>query len=148
MTPTEASDEKNHLTVFLRMNAQLPGAKKLQKPKFHVGDEVRISKVKRTFEKGATPHFSHKIFKVTEVLKTSPVTYKLSDFKDEPIIGSFYEQQLLKTKVPDYFIVDEILGSRAVGPKKEYLVSFEGWPTSFNQYIPQVVLDTMPKKTI
>ena len=86
MTPTEASDEKNHLTVFLRMNAQLPGAKKLQKPKFHVGDEVRISKVKRTFEKGATPHFSHEIFKVTEVLKTSPVTYKLSDFKDEPMV--------------------------------------------------------------
>ena len=63
MTPTEASDEKNHLTVFLRMNVQLPGAKKLQKPKFHVGDEVRISKVKPTLKKGAHHIFLMKFSK-------------------------------------------------------------------------------------
>ena len=39
----------------------------LTKPKFKVGDEVRISKYKnKTFEKGYTPNYSKKVFIIDE----------------------------------------------------------------------------------
>lgn len=99
MTPTEASNPKNHLKVFLLLNSD-QSEKKTKKPTLRVGDHVRISRIKGTFEKGSAPNFSHEIFKVSEVLNTKPVTYKLVDYHEEPITGSFYEQELLKSKVP------------------------------------------------
>ena len=73
---------------------------KQPKNKFKVGDQVRISRVKGTFEKGYEPNFSYEVFTVKEVLDTNPITYKLVDYHDDPIEGSFYTQELLKTKVP------------------------------------------------
>ena len=38
------------------------------------------------------------IFVVDEVNKTVPVTYKLKDLEGEPILRSFYREELSKTK--------------------------------------------------
>ncbi len=101
MSPIEASDPTNSLHVFLIHQAQRGKRKKPKKPKFHVGDRVRISRLKGIFEKGSTDNFSTEIFTVEKVLKTEPITYKLMDGNGESIIGSFYEQEMLKTKVLD-----------------------------------------------
>jgi hypothetical protein len=37
----------------------------------------------------------------------------------------------------DVFLVDEILGERGKGKKKELLVSWIGYPEKFNQWIPE-----------
>ena len=60
-----------------------------QKPKFKIGDKVRISKYKRTFEKGYTTRWSEEIFTITTIQNTNPVTYKIKDLNDEEIKGSF-----------------------------------------------------------
>ena len=65
-------------------------------------------------------------------LKVS-VTYKIVDYDGDVIEGSFYEQELLKTKTEDHYEVEKILGKRKVGKKTEYLVKFYGWPKKFNQ---------------
>ncbi len=66
----------------------------IKKPKFKVGDRVRIAKKKGTFEKGYTTRWTREIFIIEEVLNTNPVTYKIKDLKGEEIKGSFYEQEL------------------------------------------------------
>ena len=38
------------------------------------------------------------MFKVNEVLKTQPPTYKIGDINGEIIEGKFYEQELLKSE--------------------------------------------------
>ena len=58
---------------------------------------MRIAKLKRHFEKGYTPNWTEEVFVVDQVLPTQPVTYKIRDLADEPIVGSFYEQQMQKT---------------------------------------------------
>ena len=70
----------------------------VRRPKFKIGDRVRISKYKSTFEKGYTPNWSTKIFTVDHVKSTKPVTYKLKDYQDQPITGGFYEQELVRVK--------------------------------------------------
>ena len=53
--------------------------------KFDIGDKVRISKKKKTFEKGYTPNWSEELFVIDKQLHTSPVTYSLKDLKGENI---------------------------------------------------------------
>lgn len=55
--------------------------KEIKKPKFKVGDRVRITKMKGKFEKGYTTRWRREIFVIDEVLNTDPVTYKIKDLK-------------------------------------------------------------------
>lgn len=77
--------------------------------KLKIGDYVRISKYKGTFDKGYTPNWSTEIFKIETVQNTNPVTYLLSDFKKRPILGAFYTQELQKTTNPDIYLVEKVL---------------------------------------
>ena len=67
--------------------------------RFKVGDRVRISKFKNIFAKGYTPNWSKEIFIVDKINDAVPYTYNLKDLNDEEIIGSFYDQELQKTKL-------------------------------------------------
>ena len=67
--------------------------------RFKVGDRVRISKFKNIFAKGYTPNCSCEIFIVDKINDTVPYTYNIKDLNDEEIIGSFYDQDLQKTKL-------------------------------------------------
>ena len=53
MTPVNASKKENELTVLRNLYPEQLEIKDI-KPKFSVGDELRISKKKKTFEKGYT----------------------------------------------------------------------------------------------
>ena len=63
-----------------------------------MGDEVRITKKKKVFEKGYTTRWTEEIFTITEVQNTNPVTYKLADLQGEEIKGTIYEPELQKTE--------------------------------------------------
>lgn len=75
------------------------------KPKFRVGDFVRISVVKGKFEKGYTPNWSSEVFKIIAVDKSdNPIIYQLEDLKGEPIKGKFYNEELQRTELKDYTV--------------------------------------------
>ena len=66
------------------------------KPKFKVGDPVRISKYKKIFAKGYTQNWSD-VFIIRKIKNTVPWTYVISALNDEKNAGSFYEKELQKT---------------------------------------------------
>lgn len=70
----------------------------MKKPKFSVGEYVRISKQKAFFEKGYTSSWRSEIFKVKKINYTNPITYVIEDTKNEIVLGCFYEEELAKTK--------------------------------------------------
>ena len=70
-----------------------------KRSRFKVGDRVRISKFKNIFAKGYTPNWSKEILIVDKINDTGPYTYNLKDLNNEEIIGSFYDQELQKTKL-------------------------------------------------
>ena len=63
------------------------------KYKFKIGDQVRISKIKRKFEKGYLPNFSKEIFTISKQVPCDPM-YKLKDYDGEELKGTFYEKEL------------------------------------------------------
>ena len=73
MTPTNASKKENELRVWKNL---YPDHLKIDdiKPDFFVGNKVRISKKKKTFEKGYTTRWTEEIFTIIEVNCTSPFT--------------------------------------------------------------------------
>jgi glycosylphosphatidylinositol transamidase (GPIT) subunit GPI8 len=68
------------------------------KIKFSVGDRVRIPAFKKTFGNKYSKNWTEEIFIVNEILNTIHITYKIIDLNNEEIIGSFYNEELQKTK--------------------------------------------------
>ena len=102
------------------------------KPKFKVGDTVRISKYKRkTFDKGYTPNWTEEIFIISEILNKNPYTHRIRDLQGEKIVGSFYEQELLKTNQTK-FRIEKVIRKN----KKQALVKWSGYDSFFNSWIP------------
>ena len=67
------------------------------KIKFSVGDRVRITASKKTFDNKFINNWTKEIFIVNEILNTNPITYKIIDLNNGEIIGSFYNQELQKS---------------------------------------------------
>jgi len=129
-TPNEVR-EKNIKTIY-----DIYPSKEI-KPKFKIGDYVRISRIKSAFEKGYYPNWSHEIYIINKVKNTDPITYEIKDWEHEKIKGSFYEQELQKTELHDMNLVEETLGEKKIKGKKWYLVKFLGYPSSFNKWLPE-----------
>lgn len=105
-TDVKSSQDEKIITDKLYSSTNIINIKK---PKYKAGDFVRISKHKSIFAKGYTPNWSAEIFKIVKVNKTRPVTYILDDMKGQPILGSFYEQEINKTKHPNVYLVEKVL---------------------------------------
>lgn len=104
MTPLQASDPKNQEKVY--KNLYPNPEPELKTPKYKVGDIVRISRIKEIFEKGFHPNFSEELFKIVKINDTYPRTYKIQALDGEEVIGSFYEPELLKSKITESNLYD------------------------------------------
>lgn len=127
MTPTEASKEENTSEIFEREKEKKTKAK----AKYNIGDKVRISKMKTTFEKGYTAKWTKEIFTVYKILNTNPITYKLKDFEGSLIEGSFYAEELQKTKLEDIYLIEKVLKKS----KGKVFVKWVGFDDKYNSWI-------------
>ena len=134
-TPAKASDENNFNDVFTSLYGNMRQLSKT--PKFKVNDRVRIIKKKRTFEKSFTPSWSEELFIITKVKDTKPTTYEIEDLNEKPIQGSFYEQELQKSK-QTVFRIEKVLKRRhnKKNGQKQVFVKWKGYGDSFNSWLP------------
>lgn len=128
LAPSSVNEANEEEVLQRLMTKKLPPKKK---PKFRVGEEVRISKFKHLFEKGYTPNWTTEVFVIADVNKTVPVTYKLKDLNNQDIQGGFYEQELSKTKYKDVYLVEKVLKKKG---EKVY-VKWLGFDQTHNQWI-------------
>ena len=107
------------------------------KYKFKIGDQIRISKIKRTFEKGYLPNFSKEIFTITKQIPCDPPVYKLKDYDDQELKGTLYEKELQKViRADDVYKVEKILKKRGRGNNVQYLVKWLGYRNKFHSWVP------------
>ena len=78
------------------------------KPKFKVGDHVRIWKNKNIFAKGYTKDWSEEVFVVSKINDTVPWTYVISNLNGGKIAGSFYEKEFQKTS-QEKFRIEKVI---------------------------------------
>ena len=132
MSPTQASLKENAEMVV--NNARYRTIPK-SKPKFKVGDKVRISRLKQVFEKGYLPNWSEEVFTIHQVKKTNPVTYKVKDSADIVLDGSFYNEDLQKTN-QEVFRIEKVIRKKKIDGIEHGLVKWMGYSNKYNQWIP------------
>ena len=94
MAPSEVTST-NQETVW----QWLYGHESVGTPKFRVGDRVRISKVKRHFEKGYMANWTEKLFTIVDAHRSDPPVYRLVDWHGDKLDRTFYEPEPQKVVV-------------------------------------------------
>ena len=74
------------------------------KPKFKIGDHVRISKYKNIFDKRYTQNWPEGVFVISKIKDSVPWTYVISDLNSGKIRESFYKKELQKTNQKEHRI--------------------------------------------
>ena len=97
MIPVDASNNPDKVKYYVKSTKATPNGKPGY-AQLKVGDYVRSADKRNIFSKGYTSNLNKELFKVTEVLKTQPPTYKIEDIIGEIIEGKYYEQELLKSE--------------------------------------------------
>ena len=98
--------------------------------KFKVGDHVRVSKYKNIFSKGYIPNWSEEIFINKKIKNTVPWIYVINDLNGEEIIGTFYENELQKTKQNE-FRIEKVIKKKG----DKFYVKWKGYDNSLNSWI-------------
>ena len=76
------------------------------------------------------PNWSEEIFIIKKIKNTIPWTYVIDDLNGEEIIGTFYENELQKTKQ------NEFRTEKVIKKKGDKLhVEWKGYDNSFNSWI-------------
>ena len=136
--PIAARKASNYKRVYEALFAD--NKTTVKRPKFKIGDRVRIIRKKSTFEKGFTPNWTEEVFTVDNVKPTRPVTYSLVDVKGEKIQGTFYEQELQKTR-QEIYRIEKVIRKRKRNKIQEVYVKWKGYDNSFNSWIPLADLE-------
>jgi transposase InsO family protein len=132
MTPTAASKDKNKIEVFNKQTYLEP---RNEKPKFKVGDKVRISRIKGLFEKGYLPNWSEALYIIDKVKNTNPYTYTVQDMNGEEVLGSFYTEELQKS-TQEVYRIEKIIRKKKINGIEHGLVKWLGYNNKFNEWKP------------
>jgi hypothetical protein len=142
---THENEDEVRLDAYLerqKKKTRVPRTKKSLKKRtpfrFKIGDQVRITHLRRTFQRDYDQTYTEEIFVVRDrfVSQGIPI-YKLKDTMDDPIQGTFYASELQKVSKGEDTIwrIEKILRKRKLGGKEEVLVRWLGWPKKFDSWI-------------
>ena len=142
MSPNEAEltankSKVNYAMSIYRHKAMMKERSKTgkkKKPKFEIGDHVRILSHKNKFSRGYTRTFTIEVFQVDKILSHLPITmYTLKDLNNIEIHGNFYPEELSIVK-GNVFKIDKILKTAKIRGVKKNFVKWEGYPDSYNSW--------------
>lgn len=88
----------NQMDVWFNSNADLL-TRVRHVATLKVNDFVRIKINKKIFTKGYASTYSNEVYKVTEVINSNPITYKISDNTKTTVLGIFYDSELSRVKL-------------------------------------------------
>ena len=147
MSPTDAEKEINQpklRRVFYDKYMKINKIKK--KPKFKVGDTVRISASRSPFKRGYHQDFTTEVWKISRVLDNLPLArYVVKDELGDELDNILNENELILYKPSEMYEVDKILKTRWVNGKKEILVRWLHYDDKFDSWIPAENLENIRK---
>ena len=100
---------------------------------------MRTSVAKGPFVKSYVQNWTEQIYTVSQVLNTEPMQYKLQDYANVVIKGSFYSAELQRVVPPERYAIDRVLEQRRVRGRLQYLVQWRGYGPEFNSWVDNIV---------
>ena len=93
MAPSKV--EKKHVLKLIALKQRFAVMKE-RKPKYKVGNFVRIASKNVPFRKGYLQQYTNEFFSIPTVFSTHPPSYILRDEKGQGIRGEIYEAEINK----------------------------------------------------
>ena len=128
MTPKEPSRKENENKVWRTLYPEFGG--KTIREKFSIGDNVRITKKRKTFDKGYTQRWTEEVFKIYKIQLTIPVTYKITDYN-----GEKNKRFVLWTRTSKDEARHMYDGKNKIQERNKNLVKWLGYNESFNSWV-------------
>ena len=102
-----------------------------------IGSFVRLNRLKGVFDKEITGSWSREIFRVVKHRLTQPIPMmQVEDLNSQRIRGSFYVPEVQVVHFdPTIKVVDDIIKTRTVKGRKQYFVSYVGYPANHNAWV-------------
>ena len=158
MTPNDARKPENNFKVWNNQyNSNLQNTNsETKKPfktrtfaprtkkkiwKFTLGDRVKISALKKPFDREYDEKFGSETFTITDRRMQQGIqSYTIKDEQNDPIVGWFYAPELLRVILPDdkQYKIEKVLKRRKRKGKTELFVKFRGYPKKFNSWVSDV----------
>lgn len=138
MSPNEINEDTQYI-IWQRMYAK-PNKKKHKriKYKYKIGQKVRLTYLKRPFDRGYEQKWTEEFFIVSHrYLRNGIPVYKVTDYSSEPIVGTFYTAELQAIDKDDQSLykIEKILKRRTVKGQKQILVHWLGWPSKHDSWL-------------
>ena len=158
---SKSNEEEVRLNEYLvrtktKINKSSESNKKLRQKKvkktkrspfqFKVNDKVRITQEKTKFMREYSQKWTGEIFIVSHrFMRHGIPVYKLKDFDNMALTGSYYSQELQRFDTQEIWKVNKILKKRKnARGEMELLVSWHQWPSKFDSWIKQSDLQEVP----
>ncbi|XP_045208690.2 uncharacterized protein LOC123560589 [Mercenaria mercenaria] len=144
MTPADVTKSKEDEARYFQYISRQKKQKSVSKSKlsmsykFKVHDIVRISHLKHPFQREYNDRWTSEIFYISKRYKRQGIpVYKIKEYDNTPVLGSFYEQELQKVNKSreTKWQIDKIIKRRTVKGVKQSLVSWLGWPKKYNSWV-------------
>lgn len=126
---------ENEIRMLLDRDHNNQSKKRKEKKPLKAGDIVRISKAKGIFDKGYKFNWSEELFKINKILTTKPVAYHLEDMAGEALQGCFYDEEVMKTKIPNFARIEKVVARRVKNGKKYVRVKWKDYDNKFNSWM-------------
>lgn len=110
------------------------------KYRFEIGQKVRIKFTRSAFQREYDQRWSREFFTISRRFPRQNIPmYKLKDEKEEPVEGTFYQNELQAIQVSDddEYLIEKVIRRQKRGGRNMALVKFLGWPKKFNEWIPE-----------
>ena len=122
MRPNDVGPEHHH-QIYRRLYPEPTAAQALKNAKearritdhFQVGDYVRMLEYRKLFRKESDLAWSHQVYRIRRVIRSTPITFWIEDLDGEAIKGGFYARQLIKIKPDDLELDDDTAPAPAPG---------------------------------
>ena len=138
MSPVDGDKDKNEKKIRkIYLKRYLKSNIKKRRPKYKIGDTVRICAERGNFHRGYMEDFTREHFEISKVMLNLPFPrYKIKEYNGDEIVGTFFENELVKyiphkDKLYDIDIIKERKNKKG---EKEYLVHYIGWPKSYDEW--------------
>ena len=141
MKPADVKKE-NEAALWEQQYGMCPRPNMQVKFKFSVGDKVRMSYLRRTFMREYEEKWTDELFLVVKrFIRDGLPIYKLKDYQDENVEGTFYQYELQQVKEPEIYRIEKVLKTRKVKGKKQYFIRWAGWPSKYDIWIDEGMLE-------
>jgi transposase InsO family protein len=135
---TKANEKQLWFYQYVEPMMKNPKRLSQHKAKFKPGDLVRLTYIKKSFDREYHEHFSGETFRIIDIVWTNRIPmYRVKDFHNSEIKGYMYGEELQKVTIDENqpYKIENILKTRKRRGTKQYYVKWLYWPESYNSWV-------------